>query len=233
MAAKSPRCQAAANRSVLRWAVGTCCAPSRRPVPNAAPATTAPVPSARRRLRARADEGCCGPARFTPCGWPPTRFRVASGAVVTSVDWIIVALTLVAAFAGYAQGFVVGAATLVGFAGGLFVGGRVGTLFIESGSQSPYAPLFALVGALLGGLLLGSLMETLGVGIRRRLRVPGFSFVDGAGGALLSAAVALGLVWIAGAVALQTPGARALREEMQRSSILRALTGALPPSGPI
>ena len=33
---------------------------------------------------------------------------------MTSLDWIIVALTLAAAFAGYAQGFVVGAATLVG-----------------------------------------------------------------------------------------------------------------------
>jgi S1-C subfamily serine protease len=152
---------------------------------------------------------------------------------VTSVDWIIVALTLVAAFAGYAQGFVVGAATLVGFAGGLFLGGRLGALVIESGSQSPYAPLFALVGALVGGLLLGSLMETLGVGIRRRLRVPGFGFVDGAGGALLSGAVALGLVWIAGAVALQTHGARALRDEMQRSTILQALNDTLPPSGPI
>ena len=40
---------------------------------------------------------------------------------MTSLDWIIVALTLAAAFAGYAQGFVVGAATLVGFAGGLFL----------------------------------------------------------------------------------------------------------------
>jgi uncharacterized membrane protein required for colicin V production len=152
---------------------------------------------------------------------------------VTSVDWIIVALTLVAAFAGYAQGFVVGVATLAGFAGGLFLGGRVGALFIESGSQSPYAPLFALVGALLGGLLLGSLMETLGHGVRRRLRVPGFGVVDGAGGALLSAAVALGLVWLAGAVALQTPGARTLRQEIQRSTILQALNDALPPSGPI
>src|SRR3954463_7124079 len=99
---------------------------------------------------------------------------------MTSRDWIIVALTLVAAFAGYAQGFVVGAATLVGFAGGLFLGGRVGALVIQSGAPSPSAPLFALVGALLGGLLLGSLMETLGVGIRRRLRVPGFSVVHGA-----------------------------------------------------
>src|SRR3954462_4551976 len=152
---------------------------------------------------------------------------------MTSLDWIIVALTLVAAFAGYAQGFVVGAATLVGFAGGLLLGGRVAGLVIDSGSQSPYAPLFALVGALLGGLILGSLMETLGHGVKRRLRIPGLGFVDGLGGAVLSGAVALGLAWLAGAVALQTPGAITLRDEIQRSAILKRLNDALPPSGPV
>jgi S1-C subfamily serine protease len=152
---------------------------------------------------------------------------------MTSLDWIIVALTLVAAFAGYAQGFVVGAATLVGFAGGLLLGGRVGQAVIDSGSQSPYAPLFALVGALLGGLILGSLMETLGHGVRRRLRIPGLGVVDGLGGALLSGAVALGLAWLAGAVALQTPGAITFRDEIQRSTILKRLNDALPPTGPV
>src|SRR5919206_2014499 len=152
---------------------------------------------------------------------------------MTSLDWIIVALTLVAAFAGWAQGFVVGAATLAGFAGGLFLGGRLGGVIVASGSQSPYAPLFALVGALLGGLILGSLMETLGLGLKRRLRIPGLGFVDGLGGAALSGAVALGLAWLAGAVALQTPGAVAFRDEIQRSTILKRLNDALPPSGPV
>ena len=152
---------------------------------------------------------------------------------MTSLDWIIVALTLAAAFAGYAQGFVVGAATLVGFAGGLFLGGRLGQLVISSGSASPYAPLFALVGALLGGLVLGSLMETLGHGVKRRLRIPGLGVVDGLGGAALSGAVALGLAWLAGAVALQTPGAMQFRDEIQRSTILTRLNDALPPSGTI
>src|SRR3954462_3971468 len=123
-----------------------------------------------------------------------------------SLDWIIVALTRVAAFAGYAQGFVVGAATLAGFAGGLFLGGRVGGLLIDSGSQSPYAPLFAPGGALLGGLILGSLMETLGHGVKRRLRIPGLGFVDGLGGAVLSGAVALGLAWLGGGGAGPAPG---------------------------
>jgi S1-C subfamily serine protease len=57
--------------------------------------------------------------------------------------------------------------------------------------------------------------------------------VDGIGGAVLVACFGLGLVWVAGAVALQTPGARQLRHDIQRSSILQALNEALPPSGPI
>jgi S1-C subfamily serine protease len=152
---------------------------------------------------------------------------------VTSVDWIIVALTLVAAFSGYAQGFVVGAATLVGFAGGLFLGGRLGSAIVESGAQSPYTPLFSLVGAMLGGFLLAAILERLGHGVKRFMRLPGLGVVDGLGGALLSGAVALGLVWLAGAVALQTPGARTFRDEIQRSTVLRALNDALPPSGPV
>jgi S1-C subfamily serine protease len=63
--------------------------------------------------------------------------------------------------------------------------------------------------------------------------VPGFGVVDGVAGAALSGAVALGLVWLAGAVALQAPQTRGLRDDIQRSSILRALNDLLPPSGPI
>jgi S1-C subfamily serine protease len=152
---------------------------------------------------------------------------------VTALDWIIVALTLVTAAAGFFQGFVVGAATLAGFAGGLFVGARVGQALVAAGSHSPYAPLFALIGALAGGLLFGSVLEALGHGVRRRLTAPSLGLVDGLAGALLSAAVALGLVWLAGAVALQSPQTRGLRDDIQRSAILRTLNGALPPSGPV
>jgi S1-C subfamily serine protease len=152
---------------------------------------------------------------------------------VTALDWIIVVLTLFTAAAGYFQGFLVGAATLVGFAGGLFAGARIGQAVFASGSHSPYAPLFGLVGALVGGMLLASLLETVGYGLRRRLTAPGFGVVDGIAGAALSGAIALGMVWLAGAVALQAPQTRGLRDDIQRSSILRALNDLLPPSSPI
>ena len=148
---------------------------------------------------------------------------------MTALDWIIIVLTLLAAVAGYLQGFLIGAATLVGFAGGIVLGGRLGTALIEGGSASPYAPLFGLLGALLGGLLLGAVLETLGHGMRRRVRLPAVAVADGVGGAALAGAVALGVAWLGGAVALQTPGVRAsLRDEVQHSTVLRSLNALLP-----
>ena len=151
---------------------------------------------------------------------------------MTALDWIIVVFTVLMALWGFAQGLIVGALSLVGFAGGAFLGSRLGPLLLAEGAESPYAPLFALVGALMVGGVLASALEL--VGFRLRHRLPsGLGPLDGAGGALLVACLGLGLVWIGGAVALQTPGARELREPIQRSAILRELNEHLPPSGPI
>jgi S1-C subfamily serine protease len=151
---------------------------------------------------------------------------------VTSVDWIIVGFALLMAVWGYMQGLIVGALSLAGFVGGALVGSRVGPLLLSEGSHSPYAPLFALVGALLLGGLLASGLEILGFQLRYRLGER-LGVLDGVGGALLLVCLALGLAWVTGAVALQTPGARELREPIQRSAILSRLNDALPPSGSI
>ena len=149
---------------------------------------------------------------------------------MTVIDWIIVAFTLLMAWWGYAQGLIVGALSLAGFLGGAFLGSRLGPLLVKDGSHSPYAPLFALVGAFVIGGFLASVLELLGFRLRRRLG-PTLGVLDGIGGAVLIAAAGLLLCWIAGAVALQTPGARGLRKDIQRSAILRALNKELPPSG--
>jgi S1-C subfamily serine protease len=152
---------------------------------------------------------------------------------VTGVDWIILAFVTLLALYGYGQGFVVGAMSLAGFVAGAVLGGRVAPALLDDGARSPYAPLFALVGALVVGAVLAVGLETAGRRVRGALRVPGIGVVDGILGAILSAALALGLAWIFGAVALQTPGARELRGTIQRSEILSRLNAALPPSGPI
>jgi hypothetical protein len=151
---------------------------------------------------------------------------------VTALDWIIVVFTVLMALWGYAQGLIVGALSLAGFAGGAFLGSRLGPLLLAEGDQSPYAPLFALVGALAFGGVLASGLELVGFRLRHRLG-DRLGVLDGLAGGLLVACLGLGLVWIGGAVALQTPGARELREPIQRSAILRQLNEHLPPSGRI
>lgn len=152
---------------------------------------------------------------------------------MTTVDWVIVAFALLFGVAGLRRGFIVGALSLAGLVGGALLGARVGPLLLPEGSHSPYAPLFALAGALLVGGLLASGLERLAWALRRGLRIPGLGALDGVLGGVLSVAIALGLVWLAGAVVLQTPALRELRDEVQRSFVLRQLNNVLPPSGPI
>jgi len=153
---------------------------------------------------------------------------------VTAIDWIIVAFAASLALWGYRQGLLVGALSLAGFIGGAVLGARLGPELLSGGSESPYAP----VTALLGGLLLGGIAAVTMEGVARAaharwVRGALGRTADGAGGAILLAALALGLAWVLGAVALHTPGARELRPDIQRSVILRKLNQLLPPSGPI
>ena len=152
---------------------------------------------------------------------------------MTKVDWLIVAFTVLLAIYGYAQGFIVGALSLVGFAIGAFLGTRLAPLILPGGSRSTYAPLFGLLGALLAGAVLASGFEGVGARARGGLRLPGLRTVDGLLGAALTASVALGIAWIAGAIALQSANSQVLRRDIQSSAILQGLNELLPPSGPI
>lgn len=149
------------------------------------------------------------------------------------IDWVIVVFTVLLAFYGYLQGFLVGALSLVGFGLGAFIGTRVGPLLLPGGSHSTYAPLFGLLGALLAGGVLAAGLEGIGMRARSALRLPGLRTVDGLLGAGLTACVGLGIAWIVGAVALQSTSSPNLRQKLERSTILRDLDELLPPSGPI
>jgi S1-C subfamily serine protease len=153
---------------------------------------------------------------------------------VTVLDWAIIAFTIAFAMWGYRQGLIVGVLTLLGFGAGALAGSRLGPLLLNNGSSSPYAPLFAALGALLVGAVVAVTLESLALGLRKRMiRGRVLNLADGAGGAALIAAVALGLTWVFGAVALHVPGTAQLRSDVQRSQILRSLNDLLPPSGPV
>lgn len=124
---------------------------------------------------------------------------------MTPLDWIIVAFACILAVFGFRQGFIVGVLSFGGFALGAFLGTRLGPLLLPQGAASPYAPAFGLVGALFAGAILASRLEGIGFRLRRVLVVPGMGLLDGLLGAFLSAALGLAIVWIAAAVAAQTP----------------------------
>jgi len=149
---------------------------------------------------------------------------------LTTLDWIIVLFVVVMAMWGFLQGLIVGALSLAGFIGGAVLGARLAPLLLSDGSKSPYAPLFALLGAILLGGILAMGLESLGFRLRGLLVGP-LGIIDSAGGAILLACVGLGVAWLFGAVALNTPGARELRRDIQRSKILSSLNEHFPPSG--
>jgi S1-C subfamily serine protease len=152
---------------------------------------------------------------------------------VTGIDWLIVVFAALLAMYGYAQGFIVGALSLVGFGIGAFLGTRFAPLVLPGGSHSQYAPLFGLLGALLAGAVLASGFEGIGARARMFLRVPGLRTIDGLLGAALTASVALGIAWIVGAIAAQSSNSPVLQRDIERSTILQGLDELLPPSGPI
>lgn len=151
---------------------------------------------------------------------------------MTGLDWIIAAVVLLLALFGWAQGFVAAALALAGFALGAWLGTRLAPLVLSDGARSPYAPAFGLMGALLAGAAFAAGFEGLGWRLRSRLRAPGLSVVDGVLGAVLTACIALGVVWILGAVAVHSASPE-LRQQVQRSAVLSRLNAALPPSGPL
>lgn len=153
---------------------------------------------------------------------------------MTPLDWGIAGFLFLVSLWGFRQGLVVGVLGLAGFTLGAVLGSRLAPVLIEGGSTSPYAPLTALVGA----LIIGSLALAVGIGIGERvrdtaLRPPVLRLLDGIGGAILVAAVGLALVWVIGVVAIYYPGTGSLGREVRSSYLLGGINRVMPPSGPL
>jgi S1-C subfamily serine protease len=147
---------------------------------------------------------------------------------VSTADWVVIVVVVVSALYGLTTGLVRGALSLAGFALGAYVGARLAPALLSDGS--PYAPLVALFGAVLGGALLRGLAGILGSVLRTTLSaVPGLRTLDSIAGLLLGAAAGVVLCWAVGAVLLYLPGQADMRRAVQRSEILAVLNDAFPP----
>src|SRR5581483_11718640 len=78
-------------------------------------------------------------------------------------------------------------------------------------------------------MLLQLVALSVGSFVRGGLRLTPLRLLDSAGGLVLGGAVGLAIVWVAAAVALLTPGQTRLRQEVERSTIVKRLNAALPP----
>ncbi len=152
---------------------------------------------------------------------------------MTPLDWGIIIFALVLALWGFGQGLLVSALTMGGFIGGAVLGSRIAPLLLSTGAESPYTPLLSLVFALMAGIAAATLFGGLGKVLQSAVSWGPIKTLDAVGGTVLGAALALGLAWVLGAVALQTPQVNKLRELVQRSLVLQELNDRLPPSAPI
>jgi S1-C subfamily serine protease len=148
---------------------------------------------------------------------------------MTRLDWIVLGIVAFTALLGLWQGFVISALSAVGVIAGGFIGARVAPHFLSDGAESPYTPLVALAGAVGFALLFELVGSSIGAVIRRRLPKGWLRTADSTGGLAFGALAGLALVWIAAAVALQLPGQRELRREVQQSAVLRELNQVVPP----
>jgi S1-C subfamily serine protease len=147
---------------------------------------------------------------------------------VSSADWIVLGIVMLFALYGLVNGLVRGALSLAGFALGAYLGARIAPDLLRN--SSPYAPLVALAGAVLGGMILQSLAGILGGTLRATLgAVPGLRAVDSAAGFVLGAAAGVVLCWAIGAVLLYLPGQSNLRQSVQKSAILSRINDEFPP----
>jgi S1-C subfamily serine protease len=147
---------------------------------------------------------------------------------VTPIDFIIIVFAALFAVVGFARGFLIGVLSLVGFVAGAYLGTRFGPQLLREGNQSPFAPLFGLLGALIGGTLISAGAEGLADAMRSAIVSPAARTIDGLLGSVLAIALALGIAWLLSVIVLQTPGIRSHRRAIQRSAILKELNQVLP-----
>ena len=145
-------------------------------------------------------------------------------------DWIALAVAALSALAGWRRGLVASALSLGGLVAGAYIGSRVAPQFLHRGSSSPYTPLAALVGAVIGAMVLQAVASMAGSVARGTLRViPPLRVLDSIGGLVVGAALGLAFVWVVAAVALQLPGRPQIQDDVRASRIVQELNRIVPP----
>lgn len=147
---------------------------------------------------------------------------------MSTADWVVIGVVVLSGLYGLTRGLVRGVLSLAGFALGAYLGALVAPELLSEGS--PYAPVFALAGALLLGSVLSGIAGLLGGTLRTTLgAIPGLKALDSLAGGALGAVAGVFLSWAVGAVLLYLPGQSELRRAVQESTILSRINEEFPP----
>ena len=152
------------------------------------------------------------------------------GAAVTTFDLILIGVICLLGWQGWRSGFIGGALSLVGFAAGALLAARVAPMVLPGGERSPWAPLLALIGAAVGGMVLATVFEILGFKLRKLLPIPFLGLVDRGFGLVLGLLVGIATVWLGAIVVVQIPGAESARREIRASKVVNAIGHVAPPT---
>ncbi len=124
---------------------------------------------------------------------------------MTRADWIVIGVVVLFGLYGLARGLVRGALSLAGFALGAYLGARLAPALLDDGS--PYTPLVALGGAMLGGFVFQTAAALVGGTVRASMgAIPGLRTLDSLAGAVFGIAAGFLVSWAMAAVLLYFPG---------------------------
>ncbi|QSB07093.1 MarP family serine protease [Natronoglycomyces albus] len=150
---------------------------------------------------------------------------MTSGGLV--VDVIIIVLALLFAIHGYRQGFIVSAATFLGFLGGALLGVQIAPLAVDL-YVDPLAKLIVALLVVFTLALLGQAVATF-VGLKLRKKLPGKNTkrLDQLGGPLVSVATVLLVTWMV-AAPLAMSGMPAVASAVRHSFLVGGIDQHMP-----
>ena len=142
----------------------------------------------------------------------------------------LILLVLVAAFAvsGYRQGFIIGALSFAGF----IIGAVTGTLFAPAlarslTSQPAQQALIAVVAVFLSAMLGQLIASAIGAALRSRITWRPVTYLDAAGGAVVSIVSVLLIAWLVGSAVVNS-GFPSITGQVRNSAVLRAVDALMP-----
>jgi S1-C subfamily serine protease len=143
------------------------------------------------------------------------------------VDIVIVLLALLFAVNGYRQGFIISAATFVGFLGGAILGLQLAPIAADFYTD-PLAKLVVAMIVVFALALVGlSVFTSIGFRIRRRLKSTGSQRIDHLTGPIVSVAAVLLVTWVA-AAPLGASGMPMVASAVRNSNLVGTIDEHMP-----